>query len=130
MVLWVNTDSMAVLQEVVPPEVMLPERRLEVLVGQALQSQLASCPFHNAQPAAISLLHDFQCGREQIPTCTTQVQPSLASASTHSPKAHGICNQKAAHFVMPVQPAIIRGGFNATVPAKTVARAFFKLLRL
>ncbi|KAK9838625.1 hypothetical protein WJX74_000090 [Apatococcus lobatus] len=64
---------LADLQDVVPPEVMLPERRLEVLVGQALQSQVASCPFHNAQPAAISLLQDFQCGQEQIPTCTTQI---------------------------------------------------------
>ncbi|KAK9865403.1 hypothetical protein WJX84_007229 [Apatococcus fuscideae] len=64
---------LADLQEVVAPEVMLPERRLEVLLEQALQSQLASCPFHNAQPAAVSLLHDYQCGREQIPTCTTQV---------------------------------------------------------
>ncbi len=66
-------DSCHGVQDVVPPEVMLPERRLEILVEQALQSQLASCPFHNAQPAAVSLLHDFQCGREQIPTCTTQV---------------------------------------------------------
>ena len=72
----------------VPPEVMLPEGRLEVLVGQALNSQLASCPFHNAQPAAISLLHDFQCGQEQIPTCTTQVRFS-PPASAIPPRGGG-----------------------------------------
>jgi hypothetical protein len=61
------------LQAVVPPEVMLPERRLEELVEQALAAQLAACPFLNSLAARPSLLSDYACGTEQVPSCTTQV---------------------------------------------------------
>lgn len=52
---------------------MLPERRLEDLVEQALCAQVAACRFHNAPGVRPSLLTDYSCGTEQIPTCTTQV---------------------------------------------------------
>ncbi|EFN59046.1 hypothetical protein CHLNCDRAFT_7805, partial [Chlorella variabilis] len=61
------------LQVVIPPEVMLPERRLEELVEQALVAQIDACCFHNTPAARPSLLSDYTCGTEQIPTCTTQV---------------------------------------------------------
>lgn len=61
------------LQTVVPPELMLPERRLEDLVEQALQAQIQACRYHNSPGARPSLLKDYSCGTEQIPTCTTQV---------------------------------------------------------
>lgn len=61
------------LQAVIPAEVMLPDRRLEALVEQALSAQLSRCLYHNSPAALPSLLTDYECGREQIPTVTTQV---------------------------------------------------------
>eukprot|EP00897_Mesotaenium_endlicherianum_P008127 jgi/Mesen1/7342/ME000377S06567 len=62
------------LQALLPPALMVPERRLERLVEQALECQRAACVFHNTTPdAAFSLFSDHQCGRDQIPTQTTQV---------------------------------------------------------
>ena len=40
---------------------------------QALGAQVAACPFHNTPRARPSLLADYACGLEQIPTCTSQV---------------------------------------------------------
>lgn len=61
------------LQSIVPPDVMLPHSRLEVLVEQAIEAQLTRCLYHNTSQVSVSLLSDYKCGREQIPTCTTQV---------------------------------------------------------
>ncbi len=58
---------------IVPPEEMLPDRRLENLLEQAIDAQLAQCPYYNTHQATVSLLSDYKCGREQIPTATTQV---------------------------------------------------------
>lgn len=52
---------------------MLPDHRLEALLEQAIEAQLAQCPYYNTHQAAVSLLSDYKCGREQIPTATTQV---------------------------------------------------------
>lgn len=56
-----------------PPALMVPERRLEALVEQALQAQLDNCHYYNHASAAVSLLTDYQAGTEQIPTHTVQV---------------------------------------------------------
>ncbi|GAB4817799.1 hypothetical protein N2152v2_004845 [Parachlorella kessleri] len=56
-----------------PPEVLLPQQRLEALVEQALTWQLAGSPLHNSPGAVPSLLRDYSCGMEQVPTTTTQV---------------------------------------------------------
>lgn len=61
------------LQSAVPPEVMLPERRLQVLVEQAIELQLMRATYHNTREVQVSLFQDYQCGREQIPTHTTFV---------------------------------------------------------
>ncbi|KAF3784909.1 WD repeat-containing protein 26 [Nymphaea thermarum] len=61
------------LQKLLPPAVMVPERRLEYLVEQALTVQRESCIFHNSVDSALSLYTDHQCGRDQIPTKTIQV---------------------------------------------------------
>ncbi|XP_049936427.1 WD repeat-containing protein 26 homolog isoform X2 [Nymphaea colorata] len=60
------------LQKLLPPSVMVPERRLEHLLEQALNVQRESCVFHNSLDSALSLYHDHQCGRDQIPTKTLQ----------------------------------------------------------
>ncbi|EHA8589322.1 WD repeat-containing protein 26-like [Cocos nucifera] len=59
------------LQKIFPPTVMIPGRRLELLVEQALSVQHDACYFHNSLDS--SLYTDHQCGKEQIPSQTTQV---------------------------------------------------------
>lgn len=61
------------LQKFLPPTIMIPERRLEHLVEQALSMQCEACSFHNALDNSLSLYADHQCGRDQIPSRTTQV---------------------------------------------------------
>ncbi|RZC47052.1 hypothetical protein C5167_039996 [Papaver somniferum] len=64
------------LQKLLPPAVMIPERRLENLVEQALNVQRGSCVFHNSLDSALSLFSDHQCGKDQIPSRTSQVLES------------------------------------------------------
>mmetsp|Transcript_20610 Transcript_20610/g.24748 ORF Transcript_20610/g.24748 Transcript_20610/m.24748 type:complete len:637 (-) Transcript_20610:656-2566(-) len=66
-------DLLLQLQNLLPPSVMLPERRLEVLVDQALQCQIRACRFHNTKDPHVSLLSDHVCTINEIPTITTQV---------------------------------------------------------
>ncbi|KAF3964919.1 hypothetical protein CMV_010845 [Castanea mollissima] len=61
------------LQKLLPPTVMIPERRLEHLVEQALLLQRDACPFHNSLDKEMSLYTDHQCGRDQIPSQTLQI---------------------------------------------------------
>uniref|UniRef100_A0A5B7BKZ1 Putative Transducin family protein / WD-40 repeat family protein isoform 2 n=1 Tax=Davidia involucrata TaxID=16924 RepID=A0A5B7BKZ1_DAVIN len=61
------------LQKLLPPTVMIPERRLEHLVEQALNLQLDACMFHNSLHREVSLYTDHQCGRDQIPSQTLQL---------------------------------------------------------
>eukprot|EP00271_Cylindrocystis_brebissonii_P002200 TRINITY_DN125_c0_g1_i1.p1 TRINITY_DN125_c0_g1~~TRINITY_DN125_c0_g1_i1.p1 ORF type:complete len:625 (-),score=84.67 TRINITY_DN125_c0_g1_i1:650-2524(-) len=61
------------LQDLLPPSIMIPERRLERLVEQALHAQREGCMYHNTMDQAFSLYADHQCGRDQIPSETTQV---------------------------------------------------------
>ncbi|KAH7533693.1 WD repeat-containing protein 26 homolog [Ziziphus jujuba] len=61
------------LQELLPPTVMIPERRLEHLVEQALVLQRDACIFHNSLNEEMSLYTDHQCGRDQIPSRTLQI---------------------------------------------------------
>ncbi|WOL03385.1 WD repeat-containing protein 26 [Canna indica] len=61
------------LQRFLPPTVMIPERRLENLVEQALYLQKESCVFHNSLDSSLSLYSDHQCGKDQLPSFTTQV---------------------------------------------------------
>lgn len=61
------------LQELLPPTIMIPERRLEHLVEQALVLQRDACIFHNSLNEEMSLYTDHRCGRDQIPSRTLQV---------------------------------------------------------
>lgn len=62
------------LQELLPPAIMIPERRLECLVEQALDVQREACFFHNSMDCTLSLYSDHQCGRDQLPSRTLQVR--------------------------------------------------------
>lgn len=61
------------LQKLLPPTIMIPERRLEHLVEQALHVQREACIFHNSLDNSLSLYSDHQCGKGQIPSRTLQV---------------------------------------------------------
>uniref|UniRef100_A0A7N0UAI3 CTLH domain-containing protein n=1 Tax=Kalanchoe fedtschenkoi TaxID=63787 RepID=A0A7N0UAI3_KALFE len=61
------------LQKLFPATLMIPERRLENLVEQALSLQRDACPFHNPSDQEMSLYVDHQCGKDQIPTHTLQI---------------------------------------------------------
>ncbi|XP_008790475.1 WD repeat-containing protein 26 homolog [Phoenix dactylifera] len=61
------------LQKLFPPTVMIPERRLEHLVEQALSVQREACYLHNSLDNSLSLYTDHHCGKDQIPSCTVQV---------------------------------------------------------
>lgn len=61
------------LQKLLPASVMIPERRLEQLVEQALDVQRDACAFHNTMDCDISLYSDHHCGRNQIPNQTSQI---------------------------------------------------------
>ena len=65
--------SFAHLQAVLPPDILLPSRRLQILVEQAMELQLMSCRYHNLPVPVFSVLSDYSCGPEQIPSVTTQV---------------------------------------------------------
>ncbi|GMI68489.1 WD-40 repeat 26 [Hibiscus trionum] len=61
------------LQKLLPPTVMIPERRLEHLVEQALVLQRDACMFHNSLDKEMSLYADHQCARDQIPSSALQI---------------------------------------------------------
>ncbi|KAK6238504.1 hypothetical protein QUC31_003973 [Theobroma cacao] len=77
-----RTKLLEELQKLLPPTVMIPERRLEHLVEQALVLQRDACMFHNSLEKEMSLYADHQCGRDQIPSQTLQIQ-SLATLTRH-----------------------------------------------
>ncbi|OMP03561.1 hypothetical protein CCACVL1_02367 [Corchorus capsularis] len=68
-----RTKLLEELQKLLPPAVMVPDRRLEHLVEQALVLQRDACMFHNSSDKEMSLYSDHQCGRDQIPSQTLQI---------------------------------------------------------
>ncbi|XP_051152193.1 WD repeat-containing protein 26 homolog isoform X2 [Andrographis paniculata] len=61
------------LHKLLPPSVMVPEKRLVHLVEQALSLQKDACRFHNSSVGEMSLLADHQCGKEHMPSQTLQI---------------------------------------------------------
>ncbi|XP_021893774.1 WD repeat-containing protein 26 isoform X1 [Carica papaya] len=60
------------LETLLPPPIVLPERRLEHLAETAITAQIDSCLYHNSLDD-VSLYEDHCCGRDQIPTETVQI---------------------------------------------------------
>ncbi|XP_021722150.1 WD repeat-containing protein 26-like [Chenopodium quinoa] len=60
------------LENLLPPPITLPERRLEHLVETVAASQIDSCLYHNFS-GAVSIYEDHCCGRDQIPNETLQI---------------------------------------------------------
>ncbi|KAL5268237.1 hypothetical protein ACHWQZ_G002187 [Mnemiopsis leidyi] len=65
------------IQEFLPSSVMLPPKRLEVLLKQALLLQAKNCVYHNSDfvphISNSSLLEDHNCTRDSFPTETKQI---------------------------------------------------------
>uniref|UniRef100_A0A8C1KCL7 WD repeat-containing protein 26 n=1 Tax=Cyprinus carpio TaxID=7962 RepID=A0A8C1KCL7_CYPCA len=65
------------LQTYLPPSVMLPPRRLQTLLRQAVEMQRDRCLYHNTKLDSsldsVSLLLDHVCNRKQFPCCTQQI---------------------------------------------------------
>ncbi|XP_053314982.1 WD repeat-containing protein 26 [Spea bombifrons] len=65
------------LQTYLPPSVMLPPRRLQTLLRQAVELQRDRCLYHNTKLDnsldSVSLLMDHVCSRKQFPCFTQQV---------------------------------------------------------
>lgn len=68
------TKVLEELQKLLPPYLMVAEKRLEHLIEEALTMQKNSCPFHNPLDSALSLYADHRCRKDQIPSQTTQVR--------------------------------------------------------
>ena len=47
---------------------IMDSKRLEVLLGQALQYQVSQCRYHNSANVEMSLMQDHQCKNNQIPS--------------------------------------------------------------
>lgn len=60
------------LEKLLPPPILIPDGRLEHLVETTVTAWVDSCLYHNSSNP-ISLYEDHRCGRDQIPTTTTQV---------------------------------------------------------
>ncbi|RXN32267.1 WD repeat-containing 26 [Labeo rohita] len=65
------------LQTYLPPSVMLPPRRLQTLLRQAVEMQRDRCLYHNTKLDSsldsVSLLLDHVCSRKQFPCYTQQI---------------------------------------------------------
>ncbi|KAF7815685.1 WD repeat-containing protein 26-like protein [Senna tora] len=75
-----RSELLEELQKLLPPTIMVPEKRLEHLVEQALILQREACQFHNSDKE-MSLYSDHQCGKDQIPSRTLQKPVSSVSWS-------------------------------------------------
>ncbi|XP_021957244.1 WD repeat-containing protein 26 [Folsomia candida] len=76
---WKGKESrinlMEQLQGFLPPSVMLPPRRLDALLQQAIGWQTDLCPYHNKKwnLEDVSLVVDHKCTKDMFPSCTVQV---------------------------------------------------------
>uniref|UniRef100_A0AAX7UUG2 WD repeat-containing protein 26 n=1 Tax=Astatotilapia calliptera TaxID=8154 RepID=A0AAX7UUG2_ASTCA len=72
-----RTKLLDKLQTYLPPSVMLPPRRLQTLLKQAVELQRERCLYHNTKLDSgldsVSLLLDHSCSRKQFPCYTQQI---------------------------------------------------------
>ena len=61
------------IQKLVPPEIMLPPNRLNVLLSQAISHQISTCKFHTGFQTSQSLLVDHCCDSSPLPATPHQL---------------------------------------------------------
>jgi len=61
------------LRKFIPSSALLPERRLEKLILQALEAQIKQCLYHNTSEQQLSLFEDHICAPDHIPTSTKYI---------------------------------------------------------
>jgi len=61
------------LRGVLPPTLLLPEKRLQNLLHESLQHQKKKCIYHNTLDESISLLSEHKCERTLLPIQTVAV---------------------------------------------------------
>lgn len=61
------------IQSFLPSHIMLPPKRLERLLDQALKLQLANCLYHCRSDGTYTLLRDHVCNRNEFPRHCTQI---------------------------------------------------------
>ncbi|RWS23915.1 WD repeat-containing protein 26-like protein, partial [Leptotrombidium deliense] len=75
--LYSRQKLMEKLQAYLPPSVMLPPRRLQTLLCQAVDMQKDRCPYHNTVNDtgldSVSLLVDHRCTKDDFPSETRQI---------------------------------------------------------
>lgn len=59
------------LEKVLPPPIIVPERRLEHLVEMSVSAQIDNCMYHNSNK--VSLYEDHHCSQDEIPRQTIQI---------------------------------------------------------
>ncbi|KAJ1505961.1 hypothetical protein HMI54_003937 [Coelomomyces lativittatus] len=61
------------IQQFIPPEIMLPERRLEALIDQALSHQIQKCTYHNTPKHEMGLYKDHSCDASNFPSVSSHI---------------------------------------------------------
>ncbi|KAH6583152.1 hypothetical protein BASA60_001622 [Batrachochytrium salamandrivorans] len=61
------------LQEHISPSMMIPTKRLNILMDQAIQLQVSQCLYHNPLHEHISLYANHMCDRNAFPITTTHI---------------------------------------------------------
>ncbi|KAI9101155.1 WD40-repeat-containing domain protein [Phlyctochytrium arcticum] len=61
------------LQKHVASAMMIPDRRLDELLNQAIQLQKMNCLYHNVESESTSLFVDHSCDRNRFPCITTHI---------------------------------------------------------
>lgn len=73
-----RSKTLEKLQKLLPASVLIPDKRLEHLVEQALDVQRDACTFHNTFDSELSLYSDHQCGKNHIPSQTLKVREFIS----------------------------------------------------
>jgi len=64
-------------------------------VEQALRSQVDRCLFHNAEARPLTLLSDYECGPEQLPTRTALILAEGMIENKHSTDVESVYQVRA-----------------------------------
>ncbi|KAK3827521.1 MAG: WD40-repeat-containing domain protein [Benniella sp.] len=76
------------LQKYISPAVMVPENRLETMLKQAIELQIANCLYHDNRNMSCTLYSDHVCEKTGIPTVTRRVLEGHVNEVWHISFSH------------------------------------------